>query len=248
MKTITRRALFQFAAALALRAQQFFHVTYATLVFQTTKTTGFNPTIIAPLTGPFWHWPDGTFTNGSANKTLAAGTKTVRVQSQFGWAGVGTVSFSARNMVGPIPQFIGFTGMNSCSLQTNLFTGSLPTFAQSVNLLTLRVDNNTLSGTLPNFAPCTKMTSAQFQTNSFSGYTTGGFATQKSLATLNFNANALPTASVNAILADCVTSLGISGRVTCTLNLAGGTNGAPSGQGIVDKATLITAGWTVTTN
>lgn len=32
------------------------------------------------------------------------------------------------------------------------------------------------------------------------------------------------------------------------INLSGGTNAAPTGQGLTDKATLITAGWTVTTN
>ena len=55
---------------------------------------------------------------------------------------------------------------------------------------------------------------------------------------------ALNAASVNQILARCVAS----GVTTCTIDLSGGTNAAPSGQGITDKADLITAGNTVTTN
>ena len=56
-------------------------------------------------------------------------------------------------------------------------------------------------------------------------------------------------ADINAILADLVTSTGIGGRVGCTVQLEGGTNAAPTGQGITDKATLnAIEGWTVTTN
>lgn len=62
--------------------------------------------------------------------------------------------------------------------------------------------------------------------------------------TLDFSGDALDAASVNQILARCVAS----GVTTCTIDLSGGTNAAPSGQGIIDKATLITAGNTVTTN
>lgn len=58
--------------------------------------------------------------------------------------------------------------------------------------------------------------------------------------------NALSAASVNQILADLVaTAWGNAGEV---LNMTGGTNAAPSGQGIADKATLIARGATVTTN
>jgi hypothetical protein len=54
---------------------------------------------------------------------------------------------------------------------------------------------------------------------------------------------------VNAILAAFVAA----GRVktatnTCTLNLGGTGNAAPTGQGITDKQTLQARGWTVTTN
>jgi hypothetical protein len=62
--------------------------------------------------------------------------------------------------------------------------------------------------------------------------------------TVDFTGAALNAASINQILAR-----GVASGVTAeTFNLTGGTNAAPSGQGIVDKATLITAGNNVNTN
>lgn len=55
---------------------------------------------------------------------------------------------------------------------------------------------------------------------------------------------ALTAASVNHILARCVAS----GLTTSTIDLSGGTSAAPSGQGILDAATLVGNGCTVTTN
>lgn len=61
----------------------------------------------------------------------------------------------------------------------------------------------------------------------------------------NLSANALTVSTVNAILSAMVDSGLGSGFV---LDLSGGTNAAPTGQGLTDKATLIDNGWTVTTN
>lgn len=55
---------------------------------------------------------------------------------------------------------------------------------------------------------------------------------------------ALDAASVNEILARCVAS----GLTAATIDLSGGTSSAPTGQGIIDAATLTTAGCSVTTN
>lgn len=61
----------------------------------------------------------------------------------------------------------------------------------------------------------------------------------------SFNGCALNVASVNHFLARCVAN---AGYVSGTINLAGGTNAAPAGQGSTDKTTLIGRGCTVTTN
>lgn len=62
--------------------------------------------------------------------------------------------------------------------------------------------------------------------------------------TYAFDNNALSAASVNHILARGIAS----GVTSATIDTSGGTSAAPSGQGIVDKAALILAGDTVTTN
>jgi len=62
--------------------------------------------------------------------------------------------------------------------------------------------------------------------------------------TLDFSNNALSVGTVNNILARCV-ALGLT---TATIILSSGSNAAPAGQGATDKATLIAAGCTVTTN
>src|ERR1035437_3872753 len=55
----------------------------------------------------------------------------------------------------------------------------------------------------------------------------------------NFSGCALTDVSVNGILARCISN---SNYVLGTVNLSGGTNAAPTGQGILDKATLLGRG------
>jgi hypothetical protein len=71
-------------------------------------------------------------------------------------------------------------------------------------------------------------------------------------ATINISGQKLDQASVNGILALLVSLDGTGGTTLWgagkTVNLSGGTSAAPSGQGIIDKATLIARTATVTTN
>ena len=71
-------------------------------------------------------------------------------------------------------------------------------------------------------------------------------------ATINISGQKLDQASVNGILALLVSLDGTGGTTLWgagkTVNLSGGTSAAPSGQGILDKATLIARTATVTTN
>lgn len=70
------------------------------------------------------------------------------------------------------------------------------------------------------------------------------FSNQEGLQPVGWNFSGAAITNTNQILAEAVAS-GVSGG---TLDLSGGTNAAPTGQGLIDKATLILAGWTVTTN
>ena len=77
--------------------------------------------------------------------------------------------------------------------------------------------------------------------------TANTLSTQVAMTTLNLSNDALAAAAVNQVLADLVTSLTGRGSTKCTTTL-NGTNAAPTGTGVTNKATLVAAGWTVTTN
>jgi hypothetical protein len=81
-------------------------------------------------------------------------------------------------------------------------------------------------------------------TNQLTGFEGGPVS--NTLGTFQAQVNQLTSAAVNAILAAFVAANKTTG--TRILNLGGVGNGAPTGQGITDKATLISRGWTVTTN
>jgi len=131
-------------------------------------------------------------------------------------------------------------------------TGSIPAFPGCTNIRKIYCHENSLSGTIPSFAENTKLTDVRMQTNQLTGYVSGGFATQKSLATLNIVSNLLSQTAVDNILADLVTSLSIPDRATCTLTLGGevvtSRNGIASSSGSADITTLKAAGWTVLAN
>ena len=70
-------------------------------------------------------------------------------------------------------------------------------------------------------------------------------------STINLSGQKMTSATVNAILALYASLDGTNGTTAWasgTINVSGGTNGAPTGQGITDKATCQARGLTVTTN
>ena len=111
---------------------------------------------------------------------------------------------------------------------SNFHTGNIPNLSSNTALAILRV-------------------SGQRGTTKLTGF--AGGTVSATLGDFWADSNQLPSAAVNAILAAFVAA----GRVktatnTCTLNLGGTGNAAPTGQGITDKQTLQARGWTVTTN
>jgi hypothetical protein len=226
------------------------------------------------------NWGDGTptesHTTGLSHTYAVPGTKRVEF-SCADWTKITILDVNTDNCIASIPNFSRLSGLinwtayaNSLSgiipsfatctklanwyAYSNSLTGVIPSFAACVNLLNWQVSYNQLSGIIPSFAACTKLVNWYVHTNQLSGYTVGSFATQKSLATLKLDTNLLPQASIDAILADLVTSLGISGRVACSVNLSSPSaypngNAIPSAAGLADKATLAAvSGWVVTTN
>lgn len=101
------------------------------------------------------------------------------------------------------------------------------------SVVTLDLSALTSSTTLASFQGGTKLQNINI-----------GQAKPANASDWDFHNNALSVASVNHLLARCVANPTFTG----VLNLSGGTNAAPTGQGITDKATLIARGATVTTN
>ena len=102
--------------------------------------------------------------------------------------------------------------------------------------------SNQLTGSIPSLTANTALQTFDCHGNQLTGYTGGGVS--NTLSTFNASTNQLPAAAINAILADFVAA----GRVGGTIMLNGTGNAAPTGQGLIDKATLTGLGWTVTTN
>lgn len=125
--------------------------------------------------------------------------------------------------------------------------GTIPSFAANTGLDTFWLSGNPFTGTLPTMAALSNLTDFECFSTGINNVVAGSFATQSFMAQCLLGGNALPSAAVNQVLADCITTLGL-GNTTCHLDLSGGTNGAPTGAGITNKATLIAAGWTVMTN
>ena len=164
----------------------------------------------------------------------------------------GTTGFWSEVKIGDKTKIVGTgTKFHFSSAGDNLegqFVSDFADYCTALNYFSC--STNSFSGVLPSFEACTSLVTFSCSTNSFSGYESGGFATQTNLATLDMHNNAITaTADINQILADLITSSSLGGRVGCTVKLEGGTNAAPTGQGITDKATLnAIEGWTVTTN
>lgn len=157
---------------------------------------------------------------------------------------LGSLSVQTNQFSGILPSFSSCTLLTFIWIAANEFTGTMPSFAACTGLTSFLAYDNLFSGTIPSFAACTALTQWVCHVNQFTGYAAGGFATQKDLATINLQWNSLTEAAVDAILADCVTSLAIPARVVCTLTLSGG-NATPSAAGIANHLTLEAAGWTV---
>lgn len=243
---INRREFLIGSTGAIARAQSLSRFTLEALIFSTTKTSGFNPSVTKSGKTSLWAWGDGTYTtSNSPTKTYTAGTKTFRLITLDTFNGLTVVNLNGRSMTGAIPSFARCPNITTLQLYSNAFSGSLPNFSNNTKLLSLDADTNSLSGIIPSFAACNLLVSLDLDTNLFTGTIAGSFATQKSMTLADFHGNSLTQAAVDQILADFVVSLGISGRSVATVHLQGG-NSTPSAAGLVSKATLVGAGWTVT--
>ena len=158
------------------------------------------------------------------------------------------------------PFLLSSTALNYIDIHVTGLSGTLPSIlGSSPGLVFFQSYKNYFQGAVPSFASSTGLTHLGLIDGGLSSSPAGSFATQANLTSLSFYNNCIGCGSnpyvgggfsaavVNQILADLVASLALPGRVVCTVNLAQWA-AAPTGQGLLDKATLIAAGWTVTTD
>ena len=113
-------------------------------------------------------------------------------------------------------------------------------------LTEFRCNNNSLTGSIPDLSANTALTSAWLFSNSLTG--SNITAVSATLGSFQAQNNQLPQSAVDAILAAFVAAGRTSADGQVLLNLGGTGNAAPSAAGVTDKNTLISRGWTVTTN
>ena len=143
---------------------------------------------------------------------------------------------------GPLPDISGLTNLTIWWSYLNQHTGALPDISGLTNLTAWLSSSNRHTGALPDISELTNLTTWYVDSNQH----TGGFpgAVPASLLDCRMQNNLLPQAAVDAMLAAFVAA----GASNGTLNLGGTGNAAPSGTGATDAATLVSRGWTVTTN
>ena len=128
----------------------------------------------------------------------------------------------------------------------NKVTGTLPSLSGLTNLQEFRCDTNQLTGSIPSLSGLTNLQIFRCYTNQLTSF--AGGSVSNTLGQFEAENNQLNQSSINAILSALVAAGRTSANGACILNLGGGFNASPTGQGITDKATLISRGWTITTN
>ena len=147
-------------------------------------------------------------------------------------------------LAGAVPNIYGNTALYVFAYRTNQLTGSIPDLSTNSSLSTLYLYTNQLTGSVPDLSNNLALTLFQFQSNQLTDYA-GGTVSITLGDVGGYGTNALTQSAIDALLAAFVAANRTSG--TRVINLSG-NNASPSPAGSADKATLISRGWTVTTN
>lgn len=156
-------------------------------------------------------------------------------------------NYTGPKISGAVPSLNSLPSLTWLELSNHNLSGPLPALNNNPNLQLLQVGNNPgLNGNIPSFSNNLIMTVVHVFGCSFTGFA-GGTVTDILQQFYAFN-NQLTAAAVNAILAALVAAGRTSASGICQCYLDGTGNAAPTGQGLIDRATLQDRGWTVHTN
>ena len=145
-------------------------------------------------------------------------------------------------LTGSIPALTGLTSLAVFNCSINQLTGTMPAFTGLNALQYFNCATNQLTGNIQSLSGRNNLTQFLCNNNQLTGL--GGTALPASLSFFAAQNNLINDVGVNKILNLLVAAGSFGGSV----NVAGTGNAAPTGQGLTDKATLISRGWTVTTN
>ena len=165
--------------------------------------------------------------------------------------GPGTMA-SLTTLSTPALAYVG--GSLNISIMAALTSVSMPSLLNVVGSWTVATMASLTTISLPAMVSYGSTIAATTGLGNLTTVTLGTPGTLKRIsgATINISGQKLDQASVNGILALLVSLDGTGGTTLWgagkTVNLSGGTSAAPSGQGIINKATLVARTATVTTN
>ena len=150
------------------------------------------------------------------------------------------ISLYDNKLQGSVNQYIPLD-IKKISLDNNVLT-SISSLSSNINLEDFRCSENAITGSLPDISLNLSLKKFEVKNNNLTGF--NGGTVSSTLLDFKANNNNLSATAVNAILAAFVAA----GSSNGILDLGGSGNAAPSGQGITDKATLISRNWNVQTN
>lgn len=148
----------------------------------------------------------------------------------------------SNGLFGIIPSLSANMALQYFYCSTNKLNSIIPSLSANTALVQFQCYTNQVTGSIPSLSANTALVNFSCYANQLTGW--DGGTVSNTLSLFDASNNALTVSAVNAILAAFVAA----GRATGTLTLNGGTNAAPTGQGITDKATLVASGWSVLTN
>ena len=155
---------------------------------------------------------------------------------------------SYNSLSGTFPSLTNNVNIEHIAAQDNDFTGFSSGFSTNTNLKYIDFSRNQLTE-IPEFSENTVIETILLGGNQINDWA-GGFVSS-SIYKFAANNNLLPQAVVDGLLSAFVSAGRVwSGapEIKPALLLGGGSNAAPSATGLANKQTLISRGWTVSTN
>lgn len=192
--------------------------------------------------GTTWELGDGqTATGTSCVKTITP-PQTVILRATHPEQITSITGLANRSLFGSV-SLNKLTGLTRLEIFLNQFVGAL-VLPDSTALTEINVSYNQFTGTV-DLSGKSALTIAFLNNCRFSAFTG---TVSIGLSQLTLNDNQLTENAVNSVLSALVAAGRTTAHGVCALHLEGSGNAAPTGQGIIDKATLVSRGWTVFTN